>query len=97
MIERATSYKAGDKIFATLGQAQAHELTALLEDVRPNTIDPKERDEVVAGVVSGLVHHADKVIDILSTNATSRPKGRRINGAKRTRKAQAPVTEGNGV
>lgn len=95
MIERSQSYKVDGKMFATLEDAQAHELEELL---RP---DLHSGDLIGLGPAArNIIKNAPKIIDILSTKATSKVRARRINGGTktRTRKANAPaVTEGNGT
>lgn len=80
MIERCNAYKVGELTFPTLKHAQTHELLGLIE-----SIQAKDNGELVAE----LIKHADKVIDILSTTATSKPRARRINGGTKKRKAKA--------
>ena len=83
MIEFTKSYKVGDKVFASLGEAQLSELMAIIETEEPNL----KGQDYIRVIPGHFVDHADKVIDILSTTVNSRPKARRINGARKTRKA----------
>jgi len=90
MIEFIKSYACSDgNVFATLERAQEHEIISLLKknignqtDLGPVVLEPAT---VTAAAVI-LVSNADKVVDILTTTAKSRPKARKINGGKKTRK-----------
>lgn len=92
MIEFTKSYKVGDKVFATLEEAQRAELVALIDlDGDPGMLDAAKAESGESGVaeliVNELIKQRDKVIDILSTTATSKPRARRINGGTKKRKA----------
>jgi hypothetical protein len=65
---------------AELERAQAHELSILISKV-PNTATSLE-------IGALLVEKREAVLDILTTNGRSRPKARKINGAKRAAKAK---------
>lgn len=84
MIEFCKAYKVGDQTFATLEQAQEFELVGLIVSIHA------KNDNELAGE---LVKHADKVIDILSTKASSRPKARKANGGTKKRKAGVDVSK----
>lgn len=75
MIEFTKSYKVGDQVFATLTEAQAHELGIL---------SASSKD--VAQFITFMVQNPEKVIDILSTTTSSRPKARKANGGTKKRK-----------
>jgi len=76
MIEKTTAYRVADKHFATLEEAQAHELEVLIRAA--NSEEPQE-------VSRHLVAAREKVIDILTTGPRSKVKNRKINGARKTR------------
>lgn len=75
-IEFTRSYRTSDgNVFGTLQLAQEHELTRLLlENVGTGTIEA-----TMVACATVLVGNAEKVVDILTTTKTSRPKARRIN------------------
>lgn len=83
MIEFTKSFKVGDQVFATLEEAQVHELgTALGNEI-----------VISEDLARAIVKNKQAVMDILTTTATSRPKARRLHGGKKTRKAEpAPAT-----
>lgn len=79
------AYATSDgKTFSELAEAQTHELKLLLcPDGKPTVIDD--------GMVEAMLRHSAAIINILSTTASSRPKGRKANGA--TRKPKTKPTE----
>lgn len=83
MIERTNAFKVGDKSFLTLADAQKYELVELA----------KQNDGIVQpeNVANWLLANKDKVLDILTTTSTSKPKARRINGGTKMRKVN-PAT-----
>ena len=91
MIEKTQSYKVGEKLCATLEEAQIESLIPLLAEAFPpqnNTLEAEKCAKL-------LVQKSEQVIDILTTGPNSKPKARRINGGtkKRTPKtAPAPAT-----
>lgn len=81
MITFTRAYQTSDgHTFPTLEQAQREELLAVIESIQAKNN---------ADLAGELIKHADKVIDILSTTATSRPKARKANGGTKKRKAKA--------
>ena len=79
MIEYTKAYVSNGLTFTTLEQAQAEEIRQLL----PKGIFT---EEAVAQLVEVLVEKGEQIIDILTTNRKSRPRARRINGGRKTRK-----------
>ena len=76
MIQKATVFVASNGTKCdTIEAAQLQELIALLGE----TTTPQK-----------VFENADKVIDALTMRATSKPKARKINGGKKTRKVQEP-------
>ncbi len=84
MIERTTSYKVGDSLFATIELAQQHEIALLLEGAG---LDLKQ----IEAVVGIMVKNREKMVNILTMKTTSRAKGRKANGATRKPRAQKPI------
>ncbi len=77
MIEKCLSYKTSDgTIYETIEAAQAGELSAFLADKKATAMNEDDFAEM-------LVAHKDRVIDILTMTATSRPKARKANRAKK--------------
>ena len=73
MIEFKKAYVIGNEVYATLAEAQEQALIEWIGD------DASKR----------VMEHADKVLDILTTKPTSKPRARAVNGGKKTRKASA--------
>lgn len=81
MIERTNAFKVGDKSFLTLADAQKHELQTLISSQQyPDGF-------TVGDVVEWVASNKSKILDILTTTATSKPKARKINGGTKVRKA----------
>lgn len=88
MIEFINAVSTSDgKVHNTLEEAQVHELTAAIID-SGITVDPS----ACAEIAQRLVISKEKVIDILTTTKTSRPKARKINGGRKARKSETPQT-----
>lgn len=66
--------------YATLEDAQKEGLLRLLAGDEANRSPELER------IAHKLVTEADKVIDILTTDTSSRPKARKVNGGTKKRK-----------
>lgn len=77
MIQFVNAFATNDgKVHQTLEEAQIHELSEIAG-----------RDAATA-----LVKEKERVIDILTTTKTSRPKARKINGGRKARKTNPEVT-----
>ena len=88
MIKFINCYETGGKLFAALQQAQAFELALLIQPEISNSENPpSEKTMAVAGL---LIEKRDAVVDILHTNAKSRPKARKIHGGRKPRKEAKP-------
>ena len=76
MITRSTAFVTSDnETFATLEGAQGHELMLVLGCADDNPVIPI------------LLKNADRIIDILTTTPTSKPRARKANGGTKKRKA----------
>lgn len=79
MITKTQGYQSSDgKFHPTLESAQKCDLAELLKDEVKN--DAPEFYAVI------IMKYREKILDILSTTPTSKVRGRKINGATRTRK-----------
>lgn len=90
MILKTLSYQTSDgSIHPTIESAQKYEAYTLMKEM-DLAVAP---DEQV--IVDFLFAHKDKLIDILTMKASSKPKARKINGAakKRTPKNEQPQTQ----
>lgn len=89
MIDRTLSYRVkttdGEKFFSTLEEAQKWELSRVL------VLNDEETTNAVAILV---MKNREKVLDILTTTPTGKPRGRKINGATRKRKKEEIVYGG---
>lgn len=84
MITRMTGYTSSDgEMHATLAEAQFEELKILGLSATGFDVDDADRS------AQFIVDNADKILDILSTTPTSKPKARSINGGKKVRKPKA--------
>lgn len=84
MIERTQSYKVGEKVFATLSEAQGQALMDELGSANFAT------DAECQKAIQVILDHANAVVDILTTTSTSKPKARKIHGGTKTRKQVQP-------
>lgn len=82
MIEFTKSYRVGDKVFATIEEAQAQELNNLFDANKGGMVDDDSLKSAQARFVKVITQNADSIINILSTSASSRPKARIANGRK---------------
>lgn len=87
MIEKTTGYKVGDQFFPTIVEAQRAELATIFNG------DPKA-SVTVDGVLTNIIQNSDRIVDILTMTAASKPRARRINGGtkKRTPKPATQTT-----
>lgn len=82
MIEFVKAFKTEDgKTHASIEEAQKHSLSVLLENVSAEETS------------SFLVRNRDKVVDILTTKKSSKPRARSINGGRKNRTAKSGVTQ----
>jgi hypothetical protein len=87
MIQFTKAFKASnDMCYATLEQAQVAEL----RDVFSTHDSPLEISENVEPFVNLIMLNRDRIIDILTTTESSRPKARKANGGTKKRKAKTP-------
>jgi hypothetical protein len=79
MIEFTKSYKTADgQVFATIGEAQTHDLSTELAKVIPNPLE-------IPQVAQFLLDQKDVIVDILTTTPNSKPKARAIHGGTKKR------------
>lgn len=87
MITFTKSYQTSDnKVFADIALAQAHEIELLLLEAE---LEPK----MVPGFASAIVDAREKVVDVLTTTATSKTKARAVNGGRKPRKAKVATDD----
>jgi hypothetical protein len=80
MIEFTKSYKTSTgEVFATITEAQQCEIGI--------TLKLSADDYVVAAIIA----NADKIVDILTTTPTSKPRARKANGGRKPRKPATPA------
>jgi len=88
MIESTKAFKTSDgKTHASLEDAKAHELELLLVG-EPS----KLTGDVPSDVAATILENAERIVDILTTTATSKPRARKINGGSKPRKTKTPPT-----
>lgn len=87
MIEKATAFKDSNGcIYPTLEEAQRAEISSILSG--DETLSDIAR-QTYAHCAAVIVANQEKVIDILTTSESSRPKARKVNGGTKPRKARA--------
>ena len=88
MITRTQSFQTSNgQVFGTIEEAQRHELGVWIQS--------KMQDmpaDVAAHFATELQKDAAKIIDTLTTTATSKPKARRVNGGTKKRKGIETTT-----
>lgn len=84
MISFTKSYTVGDLAFTKLEDAQRHELVSLFTE---------HGGDSATVIATTILENADRIVDILTTTATSKPRARKVNGGKKTRtpKAASPT------
>lgn len=87
MITRTNAFLTSDNAtHASLEAAQARELELLCEET-----DNEATGQFRTNICKWIVANAEKVVDILTTTATSKVKARRINGGTKKRNNAAAV------
>ncbi len=92
MITKTQSFSTSDgKIFPTLEGAQQEEINLLVSPYAAS--GSSDAPTVIANIIAAIVTNREKVIDILTTTAKSRPVSRKIHGGtkKRTPKVSTEV------
>jgi hypothetical protein len=80
MITKVPSFRTTKgEVFASLEEAQAAELLALLTPEQGNAPD--------TALIRMILLNQERVIDILTTAPSSLPKARKVNGGRKVRKA----------
>jgi hypothetical protein len=91
MIQKVKSFQTTDgSSFVKIEDAQKHELESLLADMPDIATTKAETRGIIAGF---MLTKASEFADILTMTPKSLPAARKANGGKKTRKAQAIVTE----
>lgn len=90
MITTAKAFVTSDqKTHAALEDAQKHELAILLR----LQSGPQESGFTLANLVDLVMGCREKVMDVLTTTASSKPRARKVNGGTKKRKATSdPAT-----
>ena len=106
MIEKVIAYKASNgQTFEKIEDVQRFEIEKMLiDDAGPKTMQgqggisnpptpPTKAMDIQADVAAAvIVARKDRVIDILTTTARSKPKARAINGGRKNRFPKTPAT-----
>lgn len=69
---------SNEKVFETLADAQQEELAVIL-------CGGGEPSETLKTFCQKMVQNADKIVDVLSTTPTSKPRARKVNGGTKKR------------
>lgn len=78
MIERTNAFKVGDKSFLTLVDAQRYELEELATQLSGGPV-----------VADWILANKTRILDILTTTNTSKPRARKVNGGTKRRAVTA--------
>lgn len=91
MIEFTRAYIVNGQAYTTIAEAQEAAILDLLIDADqgPTGENSWTREEIARMVVE----LKDKILNILTTNDTSRPKARKANGAVRQKKPKLAYTD----
>lgn len=85
MLTFTKAYKTSDgQTFEAIDVAQAHEIEISL--TANNDAHVRGNAQLIA---EWIVANKDKLVDVLTTTATSKPSARKINGGRKTRKDKA--------
>lgn len=80
MIEFTKAYVSGGSVYATLREAQRAELMEVLCSISTSTLTASGE------IANYILDNQQRVMDILTTTDTSRPKARAVHGGKKNRK-----------
>lgn len=92
MIEKCQSFKTSDgEIHSSIEVAQKHELSKFLESLEIGASDDESK------IAELLIGNKDKIVDLLTMKASSKPKARKVNGGTKTRKPKGENTTADGA
>ncbi len=86
MITKTKAYSVGDKVYATLEDAQKAELEALFVEIDREMNHPDQSISptwTIPEICDAIVRRMDRFKDILGTTETSRPRARKVNKPKK--------------
>lgn len=92
MITRTTGFKVGEKLFATIEEAQRAFLVDLTE-ASNKVVGDTETNLPINRTADFILAHQGAILDVLTTGPKSKPRARSINGGKRIRKAKVTLSE----
>ena len=82
------AFQVGDKAYVSVEAAQKAELQSLVDTIVPHSTDGIEQNKCmtnVSGIPDFILANKAKILDILTTTASSRPTRRKINGGSKSR------------
>lgn len=90
---KTKSYKTTDgQLFEDINAARQHELlSVIVSGLKPNGQENNFDDADHKAICKCIVDNADKIIDLLTTKATSRPAARKVNRKKKGVTVETPV------
>lgn len=87
MIQKTTSFKTSDgTLCETVEAAQQIEMSTYLKECDLGVTE-------IGVLAEALIKAKDKIIDILTMKATSKPRARKVNGGTKKRKVAPVVPE----
>jgi len=84
VIVKTQSFQSSNgKIFGSIAEAQKEEVALILQEPL-SSITPAS----VAAILDAILSNSEKIVDVLTTKGSSRPKARTANGATRKKKSK---------
>ena len=92
MISKTVSFKTTDgKIHASIEDAQRHEIVSFFN----RDLETPIENYTTLEVANFIMDNRDRMVDLLTTKANSKPKARAINGGTKKRTAKPDVANVN--
>lgn len=86
MIEFVKAFKTEDgKTHTTIEDAQRHELSEMIKKTPDEVNSPQS-------MAAWMLDNASRIVDILTTKKTSKPRARSINGGRKVRTVKPTAT-----
>lgn len=93
MITFVKAFKTEDgKTHATIEEAQRYEIASMLLEARPISV-ATSGDQQYSDVAQWMVENSTKIVDVLTTKPTSKPRARSINGGRKLRVSKSPTAK----
>ena len=90
MITKIVGYQSGQQFFPLIDDARKHAIADLLAETEVHQASPLGD---LRNIASAILECGDEAVNILTLCASSRPRARKANGAKRKTKKPAAQPE----